>query len=87
MTPKEKALELVNKYKGLVYPYLGSGMLINQENESVVLSNAKMCALIAVGEMYYMLSQHYERGNIAIDADMKFLWEVRQEIENLKNNI
>lgn len=37
MTPKEKAGNLINEFKPLVYPYLGSGMLTNDHNDEVVL--------------------------------------------------
>ena len=51
MGVQDKAIELVEKYKGLVYPYSGSGMLVNQSEPSVILANAKICAKIAVDEL------------------------------------
>lgn len=51
MTPQEKAEELVNKYKPFVYCFIGSSMLTNTEDESVIITNSKQCALIAVNEI------------------------------------
>lgn len=45
---KEKAQEIVDQYKPFVYCFLGSGMLVNQENEGVILKNAQECAKIDV---------------------------------------
>jgi len=51
MKSKDKAKELVEKYKSYVYCYMGSGMLTNDYNESVATMNAKQCAIIAVEEI------------------------------------
>ncbi len=51
MTPKEEALELINKFLSKVYCYIGSGMLSNDYDESVANENAKECALIAVNKI------------------------------------
>ena len=83
MSPKEKAQELVEKYKPFVYIFLGNGMLINQYSEAVILENAKQCALIAVDEML--------KEPITIDGNtyyilrnVKSYWqEIKQEIELL----
>ena len=73
MEQKKKAKELVEKYKPFVYCYSGSGMLINQVDESIILRNAKQCALIAVDEILDMCS-----------VFTKDYWqEVKQEIINL----
>ena len=47
----EKAKELVEFFLPLVYCYSGSGMLTNTEDESVMLENAKKCALKVVDEI------------------------------------
>ena len=47
----EKARELVEFFLPLVYPYRGSGMLTNTEDGSVMLGNAKKCALKVVDEI------------------------------------
>jgi hypothetical protein len=74
MTPKEKAIELYNKFlnpSGDTYLY---GML---EHES-----AKECALIAVDEIIDSEPQ-YEWSNDYWKNPNDFWQEVKQEIENL----
>lgn len=92
MTPKEKAEELVNKYKPFVYCYLGSGMLSNWEDETVILSNAKQCALIAVDEMLKetntVIPEEVYTDNgleviIVLNPRIKYWQEVKNEIEKL----
>lgn len=58
MNQKEKneAQELVDGFKGIVYPYLGSSMLTNDQNDDVILDNAKTCANIVADKMIYELS-------------------------------
>lgn len=56
MTPKEKAQSLVDNFKGIVYPYIGSSMLTNEIDERVILRNAKVCATIEVDEIINLLS-------------------------------
>ena len=46
MRPKEKAKELIEKFKPHVYCFMGSGMLSNSYDENVALNEAKKCALI-----------------------------------------
>lgn len=81
MTPKEKAKELVNKYKPFVYGFIGSSMLTNTEDQSVIKMNAKQCALIAVDEIinYLTTSLDVQTSLIAVD----YWREVKQEIEKL----
>lgn len=76
MTPKEKAQELVNRYKPYVYPYMGSGMLTNTEDDEVILMMAKTCAKIAVDEI---LAPFLVSDEILI----KYFTKVREEIDNL----
>jgi len=59
-----KAQELVDKYKGLVYPYLGSGMLVNQTDDDIVLKNAQICARISIQEVITALSMCYSDENV-----------------------
>jgi len=40
-------MKLQDEFKGLVYPYLGSGMLINESDESVIETNSKICEKVA----------------------------------------
>jgi len=67
-----KAQELVDKYKGLVYPYLGSGMLINQADDDVILKNAQICARITVEEILKLLkSEGIEYGALPWERTLK----------------
>lgn len=76
---KQKAIEVVEKYKGLVYPYLGSGMLTNTEDSSVILENAKQCALISAKEIISELS---DLPKIPYNERKLDFWqEVKSEIE------
>jgi hypothetical protein len=74
MTPKEKAIELVNKYLR-TYPIY--------DNPTVVISyttnEAKQCALIAVDEI---LRSHHNLYGVN-NKEVKFYSEVQQEIEKL----
>ena len=78
MTPQEKALELVDKFK----PY--SHFWVNdfgtqKEYELERLENAKECALIAVDEIIDALLHHsWQNKN-----EISFYEEVKQEIEKL----
>lgn len=81
MIPEDKAVELVGKYKGLVYPYMGSGMLTNEQDDNVILSNAKICALIAVDEItaeIYQLTPVYN-----FDKAHNYWETVKSEINKL----
>ena len=51
MTPKEKATEILEKFKPYMYCYMGSGMLSNSYDKNVELNNAKRCALFMVEEL------------------------------------
>lgn len=48
MTPKEKAKELVDKFKDYVHGYIGSSMLTNHEYPEQILAQAKKVAIISV---------------------------------------
>jgi hypothetical protein len=51
MNAKEKAKQLIEKFKPYVYCYLGSGMLTNTYDEDVANSFAKKCAKISIDEI------------------------------------
>ncbi len=70
MTPKEKAIELVEKYKPMVNGYVGSSMLSNTEYPETILENAKRCALIPVEMMIE-------------ETRTKYWYDVKYEIQNL----
>ena len=76
MTPKEKAEELVDKFRMNVLDYEGSGLNTFK---------AKQCALIAVDEIIKTLKDNdlYIGGETNIDDIIRFWQEVKQEIENL----
>ena len=80
MTPKEKAQNLVEKYKPYVYPYIGSSYLTGDEFPEEILRNAKICALIAVDEILNAI----EFSSQADELSKITYWnEVKQEIEKL----
>lgn len=60
MEAKEKAQELIEKYKPYVYCYAGSGMLTNDYNEEVATMCAKQCALVAVEEVISEIKESLE---------------------------
>lgn len=73
MTPKDKAKELINKYKPIVYSIDNYG----DYDESIALVNAKSCAFIAVDEVIQALPEDYQN-------DIWSYWEqVKKEIINL----
>ena len=51
MSEKEKAQELVEKFKDFVHGYVGSSMLTNTEYPELILSQAKKVATIVVDEI------------------------------------
>ena len=56
MSEKEKAQELVEKFKDFVYGYIGSSMLTNTESEQI-LSQAKKVATMVVDEILFEIRQ------------------------------
>ena len=70
MTPKEKAQELVDKFRNEILSFLG---------DRIKDQNAKQCALVAVDEI--LNHHHQSQGLYRID---RYFWEqVKQEIQNL----
>jgi hypothetical protein len=69
MTPKEKALELVNEYLENIEDRTGTFLLSNY--------SAKQCALIAVNEIIKNEQKYY--GN----REVTYWEEVKQEINKL----
>lgn len=68
MTPKEKAEELVDKYRNTIMSFLSDNMKD---------MNAKQCALISVDEI---IKSHIHNEGV---RHLKWWGEVKQEIENL----
>ena len=75
MTPKEKAIELVNKFSGKLPWY----------SEKDNLLKSKQCALIAVDEVQQLIKDLSSCKNrfIYIIDEMNYWQEVKQEIELL----
>ncbi len=71
MTPKEKAIELVDKFT----LYLGTD--VNGDECYVDVIEAKQCALICVDEM---LGIYDIEGYDGDDIEMAYLEEVKQEL-------
>jgi len=68
MTPKDKAQELVDKFRNEITSFLGDNMK---------KINAKKCALIAVDEILNINS-------VDKDFSLSFYWQdVKDEIQNL----
>lgn len=57
MSEKEKAQELVEKFKDFVHGYVGSSMLTNTEYPEQILSQAKKVATIVVDEILQEIRQ------------------------------
>ena len=76
MTPKEKAEELVHKFKKYsYYPTTNDDVLfVNELN-----NNAKQCALIAVSEIKRCIDWHI----YPLDKEWRYWGEVKQELEKL----
>jgi hypothetical protein len=78
MTPKEKAIELVNKFRLNVLDYEGNGLN---------LFKAKQCALILVEEIlnsdHNNLHSEYDYNECKLGVDIEYWVEVKTEINNL----
>lgn len=57
MSEKEKAKELVEKFKDFVHGYIGSSMLTNTEYPEQILSQAKKVATMVVDEILFEIRQ------------------------------
>jgi hypothetical protein len=81
MTPKEKAKELVYKYKNASFNCKGCDMpFCDIPCTSLSIDESKQCALIAVDEIIQAIDWHeFEVPNEQIN----YWQEVKQEIENL----
>ena len=72
MTPKEKAQELVDKFRTEILSFLG---------DRIKDQNAKRCALIAVDELikiHYLLTTTHDTS-----PSINYWKEVKQELEKL----
>jgi hypothetical protein len=75
MTPKEKAIELTNKF----YKYAHDGSNGSCYDTKIWTKNAKQCSLIAVDEI---LKSHNNLYGVN-SKKTKFYLEIKQEIEKL----
>lgn len=81
MTPKEKAQELIDKFKDYVHGYIGGSMLSNYEYPEQILAQAKKCALIVVDVILIDCGAKDWLGDV--EANGKNYWEeVKKEIIN-----
>lgn len=69
MTPKEKALELCNKF------------MICNSYQAIVWHNARICALIAVDEILAYQEQLLKNYNVKLEST--YWYKVKQQINNL----
>lgn len=83
MTPKEKANQLVEKYKDYVHGYVGSSMLTNHEYPEQILSQAKKAATIAVDEIFNVYKKLSEDDDIMFPNEINYWEAVKAEIEGL----
>ena len=77
MTPKEKADELVDKYRNTIMSFLSDNMKD---------MNAKNCALIAVDEVFEFMKmddEFHDCGHFANSQWVDYYIKLKQEIEKL----
>lgn len=82
MTSHNKAKELVNKFKPIVYSIDNYG----DYDESIALVNAKSCALIAVDEILNMVNYQpmfIDLSTMETIYSYDYWEQVKQEINNL----
>ena len=77
MTPKEKALTLVSKYRSNIKFSEEYGNLFDVEERRMT----KQCALIALDEILWILNEVSHDADI--ESEVNFYNEVKQEIEKL----
>lgn len=77
MTPKEKAIELVNKFIEFTRVFDDCSGWVDD------IISAKQCALIAVDEILNEYREDYEEVNKDIYTIYSWWQEVKQEIEKL----
>jgi hypothetical protein len=78
MTPKEKAVELVNKYR--TYIRIADKYDYNVSEDEIHIS--KQCALTSVNDIINA-NPHSNPLNTDVYSTMSYWQEVKQEIENL----
>jgi len=86
MTPKEKAVELVEKFKEYVHGYVGSSMLTNYEYPEQILSQAKKCASMMVDEIIKsnpMIEFGCTDSGTEYKENTDYWYDVKEEISKL----
>jgi hypothetical protein len=85
MTPKEKATELIEKFKDKVNPYIGSGMLSNTHDDSAILWQSKKCAQIVCDEAQEILNKpmFQYKESLLWKAEFEYWDKVRDELSAL----
>ena len=82
MTPKDKAIELIEKSKDYVHGYVGSSMLTNYEYPDQILLQAKKVAIIIADEI---LLEHKNEVLETYDLARDLFWiNVKEEIAKLQ---
>lgn len=90
MNQKEKAKELVDKFSPYMYCFIGSSMLTNTEEPSVILNHAKACSVIAVKEIIAAIETttgHCELRHLdlsEVKSDIQYWENVIEEIEKIQ---
>ena len=86
MSEKEKAVELIEKFKNYVHGYIGSSMLTNTEYPEQILAQAKAVAEITVDEILNFMKLEDDDSGTCCNANSKWInyWiGVKREIYNL----
>lgn len=84
ITPKEKAKELVEKFKDYVHGYVGGSMLSNYEYPERILSQAKECALITVEGILDTLKECWDEEGAY--KQYEYFDLVKKEIQNYEDD-
>lgn len=78
ITPQEKAKELIEFFRPMMYCFVGSEMLTNSFNEAEQLRNAKYCAIKVCNEAIISQVRNWTSGKSV--AITKFWTETTKEI-------
>lgn len=80
-TAKEKAIELVEKFKPFVIGYIGSSYLTGTEYPEQITSEAKKCVLIHIEESQDLLWESDNSMTLTNSRKYDFLSEIKKELE------
>ena len=85
LKPKEKAIELIEKFKDKVNPYIGSGMLSNTHDDSAILCQSKKCAQIVCDEAQELLNKpmFQYKDSMLWKAEFDYWDKVRNQINEM----